>query len=127
MKIRKVIATVTLAALFFWTPSLVPVSLAPAPVRVALITAPCGFSVVNWRTADTANAAPQPFIPCPVGTGPKPWVVVGIGAGIISVILNAAIVSHTECRELSLNEAYASFFLPFVGLALNQHHNHCHH
>ena len=35
MKFRKVIATVTLAGLFFWTPSLIPVSFAPAPVRVA--------------------------------------------------------------------------------------------
>ena len=86
----------------------------------------CGFFTDNWRTADTADAG-VPFIPCPVAAGPKPWIVLGLGAGVISLMLNAAIVAHTECRELALNEAYASLFLPFLGLALNQHHNHCRH
>jgi len=39
---------------------------------------------------------------------------------------NAAIVSQTQCRELTLQEAYSSFFLPFIGIVFDQHNDHCH-
>jgi hypothetical protein len=125
MTLRKIVATITVAALFFWTPSLIPVRVAPAPVRVASI-APCGFIPIASRTADTAEAAPVLSTPCPIGAGPSPWPVIVVGAGVVSVILNGIIVAQTQCRELTLNEAWASFLLPFLGMAFNQVHNLCH-
>ena len=121
MKLRTVIATATLAALFYWAPSVIPVRVADQPVRVATI----GCIGVVWRTADTAFAG---AVPCPVSmqSAHTPWAVIGLGASVLSVITNAIIVSHTECRELSQQEALTSVFLPFIGIAFNQHHNHCH-
>jgi hypothetical protein len=103
--------------LFFWAPSVIPVK--------AIGVAPCGAAGA-WLTADTAFAAT--FIPCPaIGQPtPTPWVVIAIGASVVSVMLNAAIVSRTQCRELTLQEAYSSVFLPFVGIA-NKNNHHCHH
>jgi len=127
MNWRKVVATVTVAALFFWTPSLIPVvRITQAPTRVAVIAAsPCGVAV-TMRSADTAEAAAA-FLPCPpIGSGPSPWPVIVVGAGVVSVILNGIIVAQTQCRELTTNEAWASFLLPFLGIAFNQTRNLCH-
>jgi hypothetical protein len=123
MTLRKFVATVAMAAVFFWTPSLIPLPVAQAPVRVAGIAAPCGIPVA-WRTADTAEAFAA-FTPC-VGSTPSPWPVIAIGAGVVSIIINGIIVAQTQCRELTSNEAMASFFLPFLGMAFNQQHNLCH-
>jgi hypothetical protein len=119
MKLRKIIATVSVAALFFWAPSAIPVK--------ALPVGPCGVGLTGWLTADTAFATIPTFIPCPTYTSPTPWVVIAIGASAVSVILNAIIVSHTQCRELTQQEALSSIFLPFIGIALNKKNNHCHH
>ena len=118
MKLRKIVATITIAALFFWAPSAIPVTAFP-------VGGPCGVGAF-WLTADTAFAAGA-IIPCPASTAPTPWVPIVIGAGVVSVMLNAVIVSKTQCRELTTNEALSSFFLPFIGIALNQKNNHCHH
>jgi hypothetical protein len=121
MKFRKLVATVVMAAVFFWTPSIFPARAFPSG---------CGLIPVgsNWLSADTAfagiNTAP---IPCPTPSSPTPWPVIVIGAGVVSLILNAAIVSQSQCRELTLQEAYSSFFLPFFGIVLNRHIDHCHH
>jgi hypothetical protein len=123
MTLRKIVATIAMAAVFFWAPSLIPLPVTQAPVRVASI-APCGV-FITWRTADTAQAVPA-FTPCPIGSGPSPWAVVGIGAGVVSIIINGIVVAQTQCRELTSNEAMASFFLPFLGMAFNQQHNLCH-
>jgi hypothetical protein len=40
-------------------------------------------------------------------------------------MLNAAIVWNTQCRELSLNEAVTSAFLPLIGIAFDQHASKC--
>ena len=127
MKFRRVVATVMVAVVFFWAPSLIPIRVTPAPVRVALLLpVGCGIGVV-WRTADTASAAGPIVTPCPIYTGPTPWPVIVIGAGVISVMLNALIVSNTQCRELTNEEAISSVFLPFLGIAFNKQMNHCLH
>ena len=124
MNPRKIIASVTMTALFFSLPSLVPIRVAPAPVQVASIVV-CGPVVTQWRTADTAEAIPA-FVPCPVGAGSSPWPVIVIGAGVVSVIINSIIVAQTQCRELTSNEAWTSIFLPFLGIAFNKVNNLCH-
>jgi hypothetical protein len=115
MKLRKVVATITIAALFFWAPSAIP-------VKAVTVGGPCGFV---WLSADTAFASAPAIIPCP--TAPTPWVPIVIGAAVVSVILNAAIVSNTQCRELTQQEALSSLLLPFIGIAFNKHNNKCHH
>jgi len=117
MKLCKIVATITIAALFFWAPSAIPVK-AVGPVG------PCG--AFSWLTADTAFAGVI-VIPCPTAAAPTPWVPIVLGAGVVSVMLNALIVSKTQCRELMTNEALSSFFLPFIGIALNQKMNKCPH
>ena len=124
VKLRRLVATVTVAALFFAAPSLIPLPVKNAPVRLAAIPT-CGVPVV-WRTPDTAEALP--ITPCPVyahsmGT---PWAVIGVGAAAVSVIVNGIIISQTQCRELTQQEAFASIFLPFLGMAFDEHHSHCH-
>ena len=81
---------------------------------------------VTWLTADTAFAGVPTIIPCPTPTAPTPWPVIILGAGVVSLMANAAIVSQTQCRELTLQEAYSSFFLPFIGIVFDQHNDHCH-
>ena len=119
MKLRKLIDTVVMAALFFWTPSFLP---ARAGING------CGLVPTGWLTADTAFAGiTVPLIPCPTPSSPTPWPVIILGAGVVSLILSAAIVSQAQCRELTQQEAFTSLFLPFFGIALNQHNDHCHH
>ena len=119
MKLRKLIATIVMAALFFWTPSVFPAKAVPGFIG-------CGLINPVWIPADTAFAgAPPAPIPCPT-SGPTPWPVIILGAGVVSLITNAAIVSQTQCRELTLQEAYSSFFLPFIGIVFDQHNDHCH-
>jgi hypothetical protein len=60
MKLRRIIATITVAAVFFWAPSTIP-------VKAVLSVSPCG--PFSWLAADTAFAAPGPIIPCPVTGG----------------------------------------------------------
>ncbi|HVX98938.1 MAG TPA: hypothetical protein VHA55_04010 [Pseudorhodoplanes sp.] len=118
MKIRKAIATITMAAMFFWAPSMVPARAAP-PVG-------CGVTVTNWfLPSDTAFAVPLP-VPCPA-SATTPWAVIGIGLSAFSVILNGLIVSQTQCRELTQQEAFASLGLPFIGWAFNTQNNKCPH
>jgi hypothetical protein len=47
-----------------------------------------------------------------------------IGAAA-SVMLDAAIVWNTQCRELTSQEAFASAFLPVVGFAFDTYDNKC--
>jgi hypothetical protein len=115
MKFRKVVATLLMTAIFFWAPSMVPVR-AAGPL-------PCGI-VPAWLPGDTAFAIPV-FVPCPTPATTTPWGVVGIGAAALSVIVNAAVVSATQCRELTQLEAFQSFFLPFIGILFNQKKSKC--
>ncbi|MDR3494628.1 MAG: hypothetical protein P4L82_08495 [Ancalomicrobiaceae bacterium] len=55
------------------------------------------------------------------------WAVIGIGAAAASIILNGIIVSSTQCREMTSEEAWTAA-LPVVGLAINSTRpvdNHC--
>jgi hypothetical protein len=125
VKLRKKIATTVAAALFYSAPSFIPLRGTDAPVRVAGILPTCGVTIV-WRTADTAEAFPAPVTPFPVVHGPTPWGVIGLGAAALSVIINGIVVSQTQCRELTQQEALTSIFLPFIGMAFNKHHSACH-
>ncbi|MGA2492296.1 MAG: hypothetical protein ABSF67_05025 [Roseiarcus sp.] len=55
----------------------------------------------------------------------SPWPAFFIIGGAASVILNAAIVWNSQCRELSSQEAATSFFLPGVGIAFDAQVNKC--
>src|SRR5271165_4765901 len=116
VKFRKTVSTAIIAGMFFWAPSVIPVR--------ASTSIGCGIPLA-WTTMDTAFAGVQGEIPCPPVHTPLPWVVILFGAAAVSVILNAAIVSHTQCRELSQQEAWSSIFMPFLGIAFNQHNNMC--
>jgi len=117
MKLRKLVTTIVIAAIFFWAPSVVP-------VRATFLLPPCGGVPVTWQTADTAFAGAPIPIPCPIHTA-TPWVVIIGAASVVSVIVNAAIVGKTQCRELTQQEAWSSVFLPFIGYLWNQQNNQC--
>jgi len=74
-------------------------------------------------TSASAFAAPQQTIATP--STPTPWAGIAFSAGAVSVILNGAIVSATQCRELTAQEAYASILLPFIGIAFNSQASLC--
>jgi len=65
---------------------------------------------------------PKHFV---AGHGASPWPAFFIIGGAASVILNAAIVWNSQCRELSSQEAATSFFLPGVGIAFDAQANKC--
>ena len=116
MKLRKLVTTMVIAAIFFWAPSVVPVR--------AFVLPSCGGIAVGWQTADTAFAGVPILPPCPIHTA-TPWVVIIGAASVVSVIVNAAIVGKTQCRELTQQEAWSSVFLPFIGYLWNQQNNKC--
>jgi hypothetical protein len=104
------LATATLA---FWTPSVVP-------VKARII---CGVSQ-GYQTIDTAYA----YAPCPVlgGHAPSPWPAVTVIVGVVGVMVNAAWIWRTQCRELSSQEAITSTFLPFIGMVFDAQASQCH-
>ena len=71
----------------------------------------------------SASAAPQAVVATP--STPTPWVGIVLSAGAVSVLLNGAIVSATQCRALTEQEAYASILLPFIGIAFNSNASAC--
>jgi hypothetical protein len=114
MKFRKFVTLATLASMFFWAPSIVPVKAMPIPVG-------CGVHII-WLPSDTAYAIPTP-VPCPATH--TPWAIYAIFGSAFSVILNSLIVAKTQCRELTAQEAALSAFLPFLGIFWNKHKNAC--
>ncbi len=90
-KPRKLVVTLVVAAVFFWAPSIIPVRASP-PIGT------CGIIPVTWQTADTAYAFPL-VVPCPPIHTPTPWPVIIGMLSAVSVIVNAAIISQTQCRE----------------------------
>jgi hypothetical protein len=119
MRIRKLIAVLVTASVAFWTPSIIP-------VKATGLGAPCGFQPVGYRTIDTAYAGTL-IVPCPTPHAPSPWPVVVVFVGTVSVMLNAAIVWNTQCRELTSQEAMTSAFLPLIGIALEAQASKCRH
>jgi hypothetical protein len=115
MRMRKWVAVAATTSIAFWTPSVVP-------VKAKIF---CGVLDTQYRTVDTAFAGPG-FIPCPVGHGASPWPAVTVIVGVVGVMVNAAWIWHTQCRELSSQEAMTSTFLPFIGMAFDAQASKCH-
>ena len=111
MRIRKCVAVAATASIAFWTPSVIPVKAKPVG---------CGL-VGGFQTIDTAYAYPAP---CPIH-GSSPWPAVAVIVGVVGVMTNAAWIWHTQCRELSSDEAITSTFLPFVGMAFDAQASKC--
>ena len=86
----------------------------------AIITLAATFA---WPLA--AQAAPLPPVGVASQSSPWPWPVLVLGLSATSVIMNGAIVSRTQCRELTHQEATTSILLPFFGIAFNGHDNRC--
>ena len=88
MKLRRIIATITVAAVFFLAPSTIP-------VKAVISVSPCG--PFSWLAADTAFAQ---VIPCPVTGGTSSSAGVAATGGFIGfVALLAAydFVRRTTC------------------------------
>jgi hypothetical protein len=90
MKLRRIIATITLAAVFFWAPSAIPVKAVPAP--------PCGVPFSSWLTADTAFAIGL-IIPCPVTGGSSSAGAAATGGfiGFVAFLAVYDFVRRTTC------------------------------
>jgi hypothetical protein len=116
MILKKAIAVGAVASLFYLGPTVTPI----APFQALAMMPRCGVPVVGNLTFDSAFATPVPFIPCPTSHAPTPWAVIGLIAGTVSIMIDAAIVWHTQCRELTLGEAMTAGALPGVGIAINQ-------
>jgi hypothetical protein len=116
MRIRKWVALAATASIAFWAPSIVPVKAGPGPIG-------CGVSKIEFRTVDTAYA--REYFPCPVSHAPSPWPAVTVIVGVVGVMVNAAWIWHTQCRELTSQEAVTSTFLPFVGMAFDAQASKC--
>ena len=58
-----------------------------------------------------------------IRSGGPAFTVAGSAAGLI---LDAAIVWNTQCRELTGQEAFVSFVIPFGGLLFGHQDNRCH-
>jgi hypothetical protein len=109
MRIRKWVALAATASIAFWTPSIVPVK--------------ARSCYGSYRTVDTAYA----FVPCPVPAGhaPSPWPAVTVIVGVVGVMVNAAWIWRTQCRELTSQEAMTSTFLPFIGMVFDAQASQC--
>ena len=116
MRIRKWVALAATASIAFWAPSIVPVK---------------GH---GWRhrlqrgTRCTARRIPPiafERFPCPTGHGGSPWPAVTVIVGVVGVMVNAAWIWRTQCRELSSQEAITSTFLPFVGMYFDAQASKC--
>ena len=120
MILKRAVAIGAIASLFYWAPTVTPV--APFRALAAMPNLGCGAQLTQNVTFDSAFATPGPmFVPCPTsGHTPTPWAVIGMIAGTVSIMIDAAIVWHTQCRELTLGEAMTAGALPGVGIAINQ-------
>jgi len=120
----KFVATLSIASLALVAPTFTPVATSSA------LGINCGIAPVNPTMNSTwgsAFAAPAP-IPCPLpARGPfNPTPVFVLFGGVASVILNSAIVWKTQCRELTLQEAQTSTFLPLIGIFFDKQASLCH-
>jgi hypothetical protein len=60
------------------------------------------------------SAQVAPIVPPVSSPSVGPWIVGGIGLGVLSVIGHAGVVSDREKRELTSDEATLAIFLPFA-------------
>ncbi len=106
MRIRRWVALSATASIAFWTPSVAPVKADPIACSTIL-----------------GSSCPVPL--SAHASSPSPWPAVVVIVGVVGVMTNAAWVWHTQCRELSSQEAMTSTFLPFVGMAFDAHASKC--
>jgi len=57
--------------------------------------------------------------------GAAPWPAVTLFVGVVGVMTNAAYIWHTQCRQLTSQEAVTSTFLPFIGMAFDAQASKC--
>ena len=112
MKHNRIITLAAIGSLFYWVPSVTP--MAPFMPKTA------AYACVSRDdlTFDTAFAGP--CLPIATSTASSPWPAIGIFASVVSVMANAVIVWHSECRELTSREAMTAMALPGIGIAINQ-------
>jgi hypothetical protein len=87
MKLRTIVATITVAALFFFAPSTVPVKAVPV--------GPCGPT--TWLTADTALAFVP--VPCPAGgtSSAAGATATGVFIGVVTFLATYDFVRRMTC------------------------------
>jgi hypothetical protein len=126
LKFPKSVVVFAAVSSMFWAPSILPAKAAfgvspgcgrwffAPPVFAPTPAVAVGVPIVRRLVVCVSSAhAPAPYAPF------------AVVAGAASIMLNAAIVWNTQCRELSLDEAMNSAFLPLVGIAFDQHASKC--
>jgi len=46
-------------------------------------------------------------------------------ASVVSVMVNAVVIGQSQCREMTVQEAWTSAMLPFAGMPFNEQNNQC--
>jgi hypothetical protein len=88
MRLRRILATLTIAAVFFWAPSTLPVKAVPA--------GPCGVGI-TWVPADTAYATGI-LLPCPSSGGSSAGAsVTGGFIGFVTALAIYDFIRRTTC------------------------------
>ncbi len=118
----KSLAVLAAAGLMLVAPTVIPQF--PNHSANALIVR-CGVPAATGSFGSAYAAAGIFPCPAPASAG-SPWPVVVVFVGVASVIVNAAYIWNTQCRELTSDEAMTSTFLPFVGIALDKNASKCH-
>lgn len=121
--LSKTAALATAASLALVAPTFIP-ALPFSSSADALVA--CGFTSSGATLGSAFAAAPCPIL-ASSHIGIRPWPVVAIFVGTAGVMLNAAYVWNTQCRELTSDEAMTSTFLPVVGMFFNKQASKCHH
>ena len=93
-----------------------------APKAHALIViCPPGFQMIP-----PGVCVPTPSTPAAqVQSSATPWVAIAFGAGVVSVMVNAAVIGQTQCREMTVEEAWTAAMLPFAGMLFNRQNSQC--
>ena len=121
MTFRKIVSAILVAAIFFWAPTFIPARAG------TFIGCGLGTATMRWLPTDTAYANTGGiYIPCPPAPhATTPWFAIIFGASVASVILNALYISKTQCRELTMQEAWWSVGVPVFGWVFDQQNNQC--
>jgi hypothetical protein len=115
MLFRKAVTIAATASLIYVAPSVVPM----APFTSTANAVGC-VSMLTFGSAFAGAAPCGPAVVFSNGHSPVPWGVISTVAGVVSIMINAAIVWNTQCRELTLSEAMTANAIPGVGIAINQ-------
>jgi hypothetical protein len=87
------------------------------------------IALATWTASqEEGRATPAPVVTpaaVVVQSAATPWAVIGLAFSVVSVMVNAAVIGHTQCREMTVQEAWTSALLPFAGMLFNQQHSQC--